>query len=151
MPHWGQDGCRTSVQANCEFRFLGRDQDQNWRGNVKGRHMWSSQAEEKITKQGKRKREVDERSPLNYNDVLTWYVSAHVRSSMAKNKSYNNWALLDFSFIYQCKIQFRALCLKRDVPQQSFLEENVVFFAIVHISWDPAMIVVWYEKSYCIG
>ena len=32
-------------------------------------------------------------------------------------------------------------CLKRDVPQQSFLEENVVFFAIVNISRDPAKIV----------
>ena len=60
---------------------------------------------------------------------------------MAKNKSYNNWALLDFSFIYQCKIQFRALCLKRDVPQQSILKENVVFFAVVNISRDPAKIV----------
>ena len=33
------------------------------------------------------------------------------------------------------------MCLKRDVPQQSFLEENVVFFAIVNISRDPAKIV----------
>ena len=60
MPHWGQIGCRTSVKSNCEFRFLGRDRDrgsQNWRGDVRGRLRWSSQAEEKMTKQGERKRE----------------------------------------------------------------------------------------------
>ena len=49
-------------------------------------------------------------------------------------------AAIRFLSHFNAKYNLLGPCLKRDVPQQSFLEENVVFFAIVNISRDPAKI-----------
>ena len=50
-------------------------------------------------------------------------------------------AAIRFLSHFNAKYNLLGPCLKRDVPQQSFLEENVVFFAVVNISRDPAKIV----------
>ena len=50
-------------------------------------------------------------------------------------------AAIRFLSHFNAKYNLLGPCLKRDVPQQSFLEENVVFFAVVNISRDPATIV----------
>ena len=64
-------GC-TSVQVLCEFRFLGRDRgSQNWRGDVRGRQRWSSQAKEKtISSPPKILRTLTHSTPLDQSRIF---------------------------------------------------------------------------------